>query len=71
MLLSNLICAFREWRSAEHALFRLTELFRKALADGRILVMVLMDLSKAYDCIPHELLIAKLELMDLATTTYY
>ena len=60
-LLSNLLCAFREGHSAEHALFRLTEMCRKALADGRVVGMVLMDLSKAYDCIPHDLLIAKLE----------
>ncbi len=33
---------------------------RKALADRKVGGMVLMDLSKAYDCLPHDLLIAKL-----------
>ena len=33
---------------------------RKALADRKVLGMVLMDLSKAYDCLPRDLLIAKL-----------
>ena len=33
-LLSNLLCAFRNGHSAEHALLRLTEMCRKALADG-------------------------------------
>ena len=32
----------------------------KALADRKVVGMVLMDLSKAYDCLPHHLLIAKL-----------
>ena len=48
-LLSNLLCAFREGHSAEHALFRLTEICRKALADGRVVGIALIDLSKAYD----------------------
>ena len=59
-LLSKLLCAFRNGHSAEHALLRLTGMCRKALADGRVVGMALMNLSKAYDCLPHDLLIAKL-----------
>ena len=43
-LLSNVLCTFREGHSAEHALFRLTEICRKVLADGRVVGMVLMGL---------------------------
>ena len=57
-LLSNLLCVFREGHSAEHALFRLTKICRKA--NGRVVEMVLMDLSKTYGCIPDDLLIGKL-----------
>ena len=56
----NLQCGFRNGHSTEHALFRLTEMCRKALGDRKVVGMVLMDLSKAYDCLPHDLLIAKL-----------
>ena len=59
-LLSNLLCGFRNGHSTEHALFRLTELCRKTLGDRKVVGMVLMDLPKAYDCLPHDLLIAKL-----------
>ena len=52
--LSNLLCGFRNGHSAEHALFRLTEMCPKALADRMVVGIVLMDLSKAYDCLPHE-----------------
>ena len=57
---SNLLCAFRECHSTQHALIRLVEQCRKSLDNRGIVGMVLMDLSKAFACISHELLIAKL-----------
>ena len=60
--LSSLLCGFRNGYSTQHALFRLVEACRSTL-EKSYLGMVLKDLSKAYDCIPHELLIAKLAAM--------
>ena len=59
--LSDLLCGFREGYSTQHALIKLVENCRAGLDDKNIVGMVLMDLSKAYDCLPHDLLIAKLE----------
>ena len=43
-----------------YALFKLPQSWQKELHNEGFEGTILMDLSKAYDCIPHELLIVKL-----------
>ena len=59
--LSEILCGFREWYSTQHASIRLIEQWRKCLDASGIVDTILMDLSKACDCLPHDLLIAKQE----------
>ena len=60
-MLSSLLSGFRQGNSTQHALFRVVEKWKKHLDMMGIVGTILMDLSKAYDCIPHDLLLAKLE----------
>ena len=59
--LSPLLCGFRKGYSTQHALFRMIQLWQHQLDNKEIVMAILMDLSKAYDCLCPELLIAKLE----------
>ena len=57
---STLLCGFRKGFSTQHSLFNLILKWQKCLDNKGIIGTILMDLSKAYDCIPYDLLLAKL-----------
>ena len=59
-ILSKWQCGFRKSFSTQHCLLVMTEKWRKCLDKGSISGAILTDLSKAFDCILHDLLIAKL-----------
>ena len=59
-ILSKYQTGFRKGFSAQHCLIAMIEKFRKCLDHDGDYVALLTDLSKAFDCLPHDLLIAKL-----------
>ena len=66
-LLSKYHCGFRKAFSTQHCLLAMIEKLRKSLDSGggggggvAASAALLTDLSKAFDCLPHDLLIAKL-----------
>ena len=59
--LNELLCGSRKAHFMQHALFRLIQKWQAELDSGSYVGTILMDLSKAYDCLSHDLLIAKLE----------
>ena len=57
-----MLCGFRKRYSTQHALINLLQKWQKCLdASGRIVGILLMDLSRAYDCVSLDLITAKLE----------
>ena len=62
--LSIFQCGFRKKYSTQHALIAMIEKARKILDKGGTFGALLTDLSKAFDCMTHDLLIAKLHALN-------
>ena len=60
-ILSPNQCGFCKGFSAQHCLISLIEKWKKSIDNGGAFGALITDLSKAFDCLSHELLIAKLE----------
>ena len=60
-ILSEFRSAYRKQYSCQHVLLRMIETWCKCLDKNKIVGSTLMDLWKAFDCFPHDVLVAKLE----------
>ena len=59
--LSPYLFGYRKGYGTQHCLLVMIEMWRKALDENKVGGAILTDLSKAFDCLSHDLLIAKLE----------
>ena len=59
--LSPYLFGYRKGHSTQHSLLVMLEMWKKALDERKFVGGILTDLSKAFDCLSHDLLIAKLE----------
>ena len=58
-ILSKYQCGFRKGHGTQHCLLLMLEKWKKALDNKEAFGALLIDLSKAFDCLSPELLIAK------------
>ncbi len=60
VVLCALMSAYRKGYSCLYTVIKLCEDLRRALYDGKLAGLLLMAFSKAFDCLSHDLLAAKL-----------
>ena len=59
-VLSKFQCGFRKGYNTQNCLLAIVQNYKKALDQGNEYGALLTDLSKAFDCLPHDLIVAKL-----------
>ena len=60
------VFAYRKFHGCSTALLTLTEQWKEELDRHKVIGAVAMDLSKAFDCLPHDLILEKLEFYGLS-----
>ena len=60
------LCAFRKGHGCQTTLLRLLEDWKTALDKNQYVAAILMDLSKAFDCLPYDILLCKLSAYGLS-----
>ena len=60
-ILDPRMAAYRKMYSCQHVLLRLVEEWKQALENNKYVAAMLIDLSKACNCLPNQLTIAKLK----------
>ena len=58
--------AFRPGYGCQSTLLRIIEDWKQALDENKYVATILMDLSKSFDCLPHDLLLLKLKAMGVS-----
>ena len=59
-------CGFRKGYNTQQCLLKMLEKWKRSVDGGNAFGALLTDLSKAFDCLDHELLIAKLHAYDFS-----
>ena len=57
---NKFLCAFRKGYGCQTTILKLLEDWKHALDKNHYVAAILMDLSKAFDCLPHDILLCKL-----------
>ena len=70
-ILSNSQCDFRKGFKAQQCLISMIEKAKRIMDNGGHFSVLLTDLSKMFDCLPHDLLIAKLDAYGFENDTLY
>ena len=65
----KLKCRFRKGFNAQHCIFLMIDKWKKAIHNNKVFGSLLTDLSKAFDCVCHDLPITKLHAYELSLNT--